>query len=225
MGIFLFCSIVNFFILLNFAMEWSWQDYMTLIEQVRLQLPGSEKDHMPFSKRLKKISYDRLFVPGKTKEECTEKVNEMIKRIRKVRSLSEIFGQFHNEFSSDKRDAFLKYVSETPKPQPPQIQYLQKGMGKVRKSGEKASPTAVSQMMKEYHNLSPEKKNKYMERYKQEMIEYKKETEREASIFLNNMIEGVDALACNLFVNKKVEKKFKKNPEVYFNFLFFLLTI
>lgn len=81
---------------------WSVTEKRALLQAIEQQLP--DDDTISYTRRLKSLKWEQIQLDGRTEQECKIQLMVLLKKIRHVRSLRELFGDVHQRLDNP-RDA------------------------------------------------------------------------------------------------------------------------
>ncbi|XP_053197040.1 nucleolar transcription factor 1-like [Scomber japonicus] len=151
--------------------EWTKADLQKLLATIKTNI--TDKDRMKvFYQGVKSVDWDKVAFPPFSPEACQEKWDEMCRKMRKFRTLTELVVEAEDVISDPSQNQ--KIHPELPKtPLPPSALFYKENVTKFHKKKPNLKPSALmSVVLKEFKALPYEEKAKYKKKYQLAKDEY-----------------------------------------------------
>ncbi|RWS29705.1 nucleolar transcription factor 1-A-like isoform X2 [Leptotrombidium deliense] len=155
--------------------EWTTEDLQVLIEAVEHQCPRVDKTK--YTSRVAKINWEEVKFKDFTAEECKEKFSQILERLRKFRTLSELIVDA-KEWSKKPWTSYNKKHDRHPdlpkKPLTPYLRfYVEKSKALRSKNPTFSMADVTREAASKFKALSEKKRKKYNDDYEREMEEWR----------------------------------------------------
>ncbi|XP_013420897.1 nucleolar transcription factor 1-A isoform X2 [Lingula anatina] len=160
--------------------QWTEEQMNMLISNIERTLP--KKDNSKYSTQLAKVSWDDMVIEGKTADQCKAKWTEIMTKIRKFRTLTDLVGDAKEwvKHPWTNNNTIKKRHPDMPKkPLGPFFRFMMAKRNKYTKQNPGMSITEVAKLIGEkYKELNPKKKEQYHKIWLKEQEEYKEALEK-----------------------------------------------
>uniref|UniRef100_A0A1A7Y3N7 Secretogranin-3 n=1 Tax=Iconisemion striatum TaxID=60296 RepID=A0A1A7Y3N7_9TELE len=178
------------------AAEWTNENLTKLLASLKVSIPDQER-LIDYQLGLKTVNWDKVAFPPFSPEECKQKWAQIIKKMRKRRSITELIDEAQTVVSDPLHHR--RVHPEVPK-RPAQARhiYFRSKLAKFQKKHPEMGMTqTLCTLLQEYEELPQEKKALYEKKYAQKVIEYRKEMSK----------------FCKKNKMHAPQRKYKENPE------------
>ncbi|GAA6214246.1 nucleolar transcription factor 1-B-like [Lates japonicus] len=152
--------------------EWTKENFQKLFAAMKNNIPKRYR-MFAYSKAQKALDWKKVAFPPFSPEECQEKWGEILQKMRKFRSLTELIVEAEDALSEPKQNN--KIHPKFPKrPTPPNALFYKENRAKFQEQHPELSHREVLEVLgKKYPALPDEEKTPYKERHQLAVKEYK----------------------------------------------------
>ncbi|XP_029311616.1 nucleolar transcription factor 1-A-like [Cottoperca gobio] len=156
---------------------WTKANLRTLLAAMKTSIPKRDRKRTYF-KGLILFDWKEVAFPPFSPEACKEKWGEIMKKMMKIRTLTELIVEAEDVISNPIQN--LRIHPEHPKrPRPPNAIFFEENWSKFNKKQTRMSQAKLfTHLSKEYQLLPDEEKAQYVDKFKLEVEEYKKKMEK-----------------------------------------------
>ncbi|XP_059179971.1 nucleolar transcription factor 1-B-like [Centropristis striata] len=155
---------------------WTKANLQKLLAVMKSSIPENDRNCV-YTKGLKTIDWGEVAFPPFSPEECKEKWKDILQKMRKIRTLTELIVEAEDVISDPGQN--IKIHPELPKrPRPPNALFFEENYAKYQKKHpEMNQPVLFKHMNKKFRELSDEKKDKYVKMFELAKEEYSEKME------------------------------------------------
>lgn len=129
--------------------NWTLEEKRTLLQAIEEQLP--EEDTISYTRRLKTLKWETICINGREEQDCKLQLMVLLKKIRHVRSLRELFGDVHQKLDNPretKKSAYSLFCADFHRDRP-------------QVTGPTNGRRLFTDMAEAFRNLAPEERQRY----------------------------------------------------------------
>ncbi|XP_028285836.1 nucleolar transcription factor 1-like [Parambassis ranga] len=155
------------------SVTWTKENLQMLLAKLKASIPEAERCFV-YSKAQKSVDWNKVAFPPFSPAECEEKWKQILQKMRKIRSLTELITEAEDVISNPNQNK--KIHPELPKkPSPPNALYFEENFTRIQEQHpEMSAPLLFTFTTKMYKGLSEEEKAPYVEKFNLANKEYKK---------------------------------------------------
>ncbi|CAK6971015.1 nucleolar transcription factor 1-like [Scomber scombrus] len=157
--------------------EWTKANLQRLLATIKTNISGNDRMRV-FYQGIKSIDWDEVAFPPFSPEACQKKWDEMSRKMRKFRTLTELIVEAEDVISDPSQNQ--KIHPELPKtPLTPSAMFYKENVAKFHEKKPKLKQRELMTLvLKEYKALPREEKAKYVKKYQLTKEEYEKSMEK-----------------------------------------------
>ncbi|XP_046888716.1 nucleolar transcription factor 1-B-like [Hypomesus transpacificus] len=164
---------------------WNKEDLQRLFSGMKDNIP--KRDMSVYSQRQKKMNWEKVAFHPYTAEMCDRKWKELSKKIRKIRTLSELISDAEVAIDSPfKQDNLKVYAKGLKRPCPPNAIFYQEKHRMFEEQHPEMNAVEILKLTnKEYKGLPEEEKGIYIEKFQAAKKQYTEEKEHRRNLCLD----------------------------------------
>ncbi|XP_071318985.1 nucleolar transcription factor 1-like [Trachinotus anak] len=126
-----------------------------------------------YNRGLKTVNWTKVAFPPFSPEACQEKWGQILRKMRKLRSLTELIDEAEDVISDPAKN--IRIHPEFPnRPTPPNAMFYEENWAKLQEQHPEMSHKKVAEVLyKKYKHLPHKEKNRYVKKHRHAMKEYK----------------------------------------------------
>ncbi|XP_042364175.1 nucleolar transcription factor 1-like [Plectropomus leopardus] len=152
---------------------WTKEDLQKLLAAIKSNIPAQDRMTV-YTKVLQTLNWSEVAFPPFSPEDCKEKWRQILQRMRKVRSLTELVVEAEDLISSPVSE-IKTHLDRPKKPIRPHINFYEENRAEfLEKHPDLGRRSLFELLTKKYRELPDEEKAPYVEKHKLAMDKYKK---------------------------------------------------
>ncbi|KAM6964686.1 upstream-binding factor 1-like protein 1 [Tautogolabrus adspersus] len=147
--------------------EWTRENLRKLCAALKTSIPENERCSI-YTKGLKAVDWNKVAFPPFSPEACLGKWTEILQRMRKMRTLTELVDEAEDALSNPVKNTSIRkiYLDLPKRPCPPNALFYEENRAKYQEKHPKMSSQKILRVLnKKFKKLSDEEKALYMEKY------------------------------------------------------------